>query len=101
MNIKKFRVLMVIMGAFFLGLVINQVSMQAATRTQGVDWAKFPIGTIAENVAVVQQSSGWNLYCLSWNPNGAVSAIKHNTSGTATAITTTTQLQVSADILLK
>ena len=32
---------MVIMGAFFLGLVINQVSMQAATRTQGVDWAKF------------------------------------------------------------
>ncbi|WP_259688548.1 collagen-like protein [Lactiplantibacillus plantarum] len=59
------------------------------------------IGTIAENVAVVQQSSGWNLYCLSWNPNGAVSAIKHNTSGTATAITTTTQLQVSADILLK
>lgn len=41
MNIKKFRVLMVIMGAFFLGLVINQVSMQAATRTQGVDWAKF------------------------------------------------------------
>ncbi|MCT1241157.1 GH25 family lysozyme [Lactiplantibacillus plantarum] len=41
MNIKKFRVLMVIMGAFFVGLVINQVSMQAATRTQGVDWAMF------------------------------------------------------------
>ena len=59
------------------------------------------IGTIAENVAAVQQSSGWNVYCLSWSPNGAVSAIKHNSAGTATAITTTTQLQVSADILLK
>lgn len=58
------------------------------------------IGTIAENVAVVQQSSGWNLYCLSWSPNGAVSVLKHNTAGTATAITTTTVLQVSADILL-
>lgn len=59
------------------------------------------IGIIAENVAVVQQSSGWNLYCLSWNPNGAVSVLKHNIAGTATAITTTTQLQVCADILIK
>lgn len=59
------------------------------------------IGIIAENVAVVQQSSGWNLYCLSWNPNGAVSVLKHNIAGTATAITTTIQLQVCADILIK
>ncbi|WP_232848220.1 hypothetical protein [Lactiplantibacillus plantarum] len=59
------------------------------------------IGTIAESVAVVQQSSGWNLYCLAWSPNGAVSVLKHNTAGTATAITTSTQLQVCADILLK
>ncbi|MCH8629846.1 collagen-like protein [Lactiplantibacillus plantarum] len=58
------------------------------------------IGTIAENIAVVQQSSGWNIYCLSCNPNGAVSVLKHNNAGTATAITTTTVLQVSVDILL-
>ncbi|MEE6674843.1 collagen-like protein [Pediococcus acidilactici] len=58
------------------------------------------IGTIAENVAVIQQSSGWNLYCLSWNRNGAVSILNHNIAGTATAIPTTTQLQVCADILL-
>lgn len=58
------------------------------------------IGTIAEYVAAVQQSSGWNLYCLSWGLNGAVSVLKHNTAGTATAITTSTQLQVCADIII-
>ncbi|MFW2845432.1 collagen-like protein [Lactiplantibacillus plantarum] len=59
------------------------------------------IGTIAETVATVQQSTGWNVYCLSTNLNGVVSVLKHNIAGTATTITTTTTLQVSIDILLR
>ncbi|ANO57950.1 hypothetical protein LVP1_g021 [Lactobacillus phage P1] len=58
------------------------------------------IGTISEYRTAVQQSSSYNLYCLNWKPNGPVSVIKHNTAGTATAITTSTELQVCVDIVI-
>ncbi|AUV59857.1 tail protein [Lactobacillus phage Nyseid] len=58
------------------------------------------IGTITERIGVIQQGSNFNLYTLFWQPSGAVSVIKHNTAGTATAITTSMQLQVSADIVI-
>ncbi|WP_260202012.1 hypothetical protein, partial [Lactiplantibacillus pentosus] len=58
------------------------------------------IGTIENGSSIIQQSAGLNLYCLSWSSNGAVSVLKHNTAGTLTAITTTTTLQVCADIVV-